>query len=370
MQADLVRYYEKELAFLRQMSVGFAQQYPKIAGRLLLEQGESKDPYVERLIEAFAFLAARIHLKIDDDFPEITESFLQILYPHYLCPVPSMSIVQFTLDPQQGKLSTGYSIPRHRRLFSRPGPDGRCEFRTCYPVTLWPIEIGAVRMEEVMGAAGAVPALTLTLRAPRDAPFSQLEIDRLCFHLAGESSLAHRLYETLFGHCVNVELRAQGVAPVSLGRSTLAEVGFEKNEGMLPYSSRSFLGYRLLQEYFHFPEKFLFFEVRGLSSLRTAGFEGEVNLVFVLDQPARIDQKLEPAAFSAGLHAGRQSAHADGGADSTRPLARGVSGRARPEPRPGDGSVLGRPRVQPGARGEDGRRLRAVLLVQALVRAP
>jgi type VI secretion system protein ImpG len=117
MRDELLRYYERELAYLRRMASGFAERYPKVAGRLMLEPGKSEDPHVERLIEAFAFLAARVHLKIDDEFPEITESLLQILYPHYLRPVPSMSVVQFRLDPEQGKLATGFKIERHRRLF-------------------------------------------------------------------------------------------------------------------------------------------------------------------------------------------------------------------------------------------------------------
>src|SRR6266849_3644354 len=111
------------------MGADFAEKYPKVASRLMLEPNRCEDPHVERLIESFAFLAARIHLKIDDEFPEITESVLQILYPHYLAPIPSMSIVQFSLDPEQGKLSTGYTIERHQRLYSKPSRDTTCKFR-------------------------------------------------------------------------------------------------------------------------------------------------------------------------------------------------------------------------------------------------
>src|SRR5688572_11193468 len=147
MRDELLTYYERELTFIRRMATEFADKYPKIAGRLLLERGKCEDPHVERLIESFALLAARVHLKIDDEFPEITQSLLQVLYPHYLCPVPSMSIVQFALDPEQGKLSTGYTIERHQTLFSKPSQDTICRFRTCYPVTLWPIEVQAARMD-------------------------------------------------------------------------------------------------------------------------------------------------------------------------------------------------------------------------------
>src|SRR5713101_4748044 len=101
MRDELLTYYERELTFVRRMAAGFAEKYPKIASRLLIEPGKSEDPHVERLIESFAFLAARIHLKIDDEFPEITESLLQILYPHYIRPIHSCTIVQFQLDPDQ-----------------------------------------------------------------------------------------------------------------------------------------------------------------------------------------------------------------------------------------------------------------------------
>src|SRR6478736_10311706 len=107
MRDDLLLYYERELDYLRKMAGQFAEKNPKVASRLVLEPTKCEDPHVERLLEAFAFLAARIHLKIDDEFPEITEALLSILYPHFIRPIPSTSIVQFHLDPEQGKMTTG-----------------------------------------------------------------------------------------------------------------------------------------------------------------------------------------------------------------------------------------------------------------------
>src|SRR5919202_3458292 len=120
MRDELLGYYERELVFLRQMGAEFARKYPKIASRLLIEADKSEDPHVERMIEAFAFLTGRIHLKIDDEFPEITESFLNVLYPHYLAPITSMTVVQFAEDAEKGNLTTGYTVERHTNLFSRP----------------------------------------------------------------------------------------------------------------------------------------------------------------------------------------------------------------------------------------------------------
>ncbi len=306
MRDELLTYYERELTFIRRMAGEFADKYPKIAGRLLLERGKCEDPHVERLIEAFSLLAARVHLKIDDEFPEITQSLLQVLYPHYLCPVPSMSIVQLVLDPEQGKLSTGYTIDRQQTLFSKPSQDTICRFRTCYPVTLWPIEIrsASVQIPGPVDSGGRAPAavLTIRLRTQGDTQFSELEIDELRVFLTGEGHLTHRVYEALFGHCYRIEARdpVGTRAPVTLAAQALGEVGFAPDQGLLPYSPRSFLGYRLVQEYFHFPEKFLFFDVRHLAPLRLARFEREVELHFFLDSVPRLDQALEAQNFKLG----------------------------------------------------------------------
>jgi type VI secretion system protein ImpG len=304
MRDELLHYYERELAFFRRMANGFAEQYPKVAGRLLLEPGKSEDPHVERLIEAFAFLAARIHLKIDDEFPEITESLLQVLYPHYLRPVPSMSIVQFRLDPEQGKLSTGYTIERHRRLLSKQSQDTVCRFRTCYPTTLWPIEVVSARLEtpgpQATSGKPYPSAIVLKLKAQSpDIKISELKIPYLRFFLSGESQLVHRIYEAIFGHCRQIELHG-GARNVALSPQALGEVGFAPEEGMLPYSNRSFLGYRLIQEYFHFPEKFLFFDVKELSALSGAEFTQDLTLVLYLDQIPRLEQNLDAQHFRLG----------------------------------------------------------------------
>src|SRR4029434_2345895 len=155
MRDELLGYYERELAYLRQRGAEVAHKDPKIAGRLQLEADKCEDPHVERMIEAFAFLAGRLRLKVDDEFPEITESLLNILYPHYLAPIPSMSIVQFSLDPEQGKLTTGYAIERGAVLYSRPIQGTPCRFRTCYPVTVWPIEITGTALESAAPGDGS-----------------------------------------------------------------------------------------------------------------------------------------------------------------------------------------------------------------------
>jgi type VI secretion system protein ImpG len=308
MRDELLAYYERELTYVRRMATEFSEKYPKVAGRLLLEPGKCEDPHVERLIEAFALLAARIHLKLDDEFPEITEALLQVLYPHFLAPVPSIAVVQFVLDPDQGALSNGYTVDRHTTLYAKPSQGTICCFRTAYPTTIWPIEVTLARLETpapVDAAGRAAPAaLRLRLRTQGVVTFGELALDRLRFFLSGESGLAHTLYEALFGACTRVELRhpdpASPIAPITLPASCLSEVGFGADEGLLPYSSRSFPGYRLFQEYFSFPEKFLFADVSGLGPTATAGFDCEVDLVCFLSRAPRISQALEPQNFRLG----------------------------------------------------------------------
>src|SRR6201997_961494 len=135
MRDELLLYYEQELDYLRKSAAQFADKFPKIASRLVLEPDKCEDPHVERLLEGFAFLAARVHLKIDDEFPEITEALLSILYPHYIRPTPSMTIVEMHLDADQGGMASPQKVPRGAVLNSRPVSGVPCQFQTCFDST-------------------------------------------------------------------------------------------------------------------------------------------------------------------------------------------------------------------------------------------
>ena len=309
MRDDLLTYYERELAYVRQLGAEFAQKYPKIASRLMLEPDKCEDPHVERLIEGFSFLAARVHLRLDDEFPEVTESLLNVLYPHYLAPIPSMSVVQFTLDSEQGKLTTGYEVERGTALYSRPIQGTPCRFRTSYPVTLWPVEVTGAALESLdpVDTRGRweEAVIRLRLRCLHETKLSELNtgeaggaprpIESLRFYLHGEPQVTHALYEMIFNDVTRVELRPEGGkrpgragaagAPLVLPPSSIRPVGFGADEGLLPYTARSFAGYRLLTEYFSFPEKFLFFDLTGLGeAARRGDFGSEFSVsVYVKD---------------------------------------------------------------------------------------
>jgi type VI secretion system protein ImpG len=307
MPDDLLTYYERELTFMRQIGAEFAAKYPKIASRLLLEADKSEDPHVERLIQAFAYLAARIHHKVDDEFPEITDALLGVLYPHYLAPVPSMSTVQFVPDADQGKLTSGHRIEAGSTLYSQPVNGTPCRFRTCYPVTLWPIEVVSARFDEpdrVSPHPRAVAVIRLQLRCLGGVTFAGLGLDRLRFFLHGESQLAYTLYEFLLNNTCQVQLRAAEKSgdrkPILLSSSCLRAAGFSADEGMLPYTPRSFLGYRLLQEYFAFPEKFLFFDVCELDRAARAGFGDAMEILICLNRLPRLEQAINAETFRLG----------------------------------------------------------------------
>jgi len=292
MRDDLLLYYERELTFLRQNGGEFAEKYPKIAARLQLEPSKCEDPHVERLLEAFAFMAARVHLKIDDEFPEITEAFLNVVYPHFIRPIPSMAVVQFRLDIEQGKLTTGWPVPKETTLYSQPVSGVPCKFRTCYETTLWPITITAAewrtpdRLQPAIKASDAGAAIRVELQCGTDATFPMLKPDQLRFYLNGESALVNTLYELLCCNLVRVVVRdpkpGSKAKPFVLPPSALRPVGFAADEGMLPYPRRSLEAYRLMQEMFTFPEKFFFLDLAGLADGWNGGFKDTAEIIFLL----------------------------------------------------------------------------------------
>jgi type VI secretion system protein ImpG len=278
MDPRLLQYYGQELNYIRELGGEFAREFPKIAGRLGLETFECADPYVERLLEGFAFLSARVHLKIDDEFPRFTQHLLEIIYPHYLAPTPSMGIMQLNPNLNESVLANGYRVPRGSSLRSvlGRGDQTACEYRTAHDVTLWPLEIAKAEYTGYLGDIGDLvlparprAALRFTLRATAGLTISELSLDDLTIFLRGADELPTRLYEQLFGHAVAVVVRP-AIRPVPWQHvvvdEAIAPVGFEDEEALLPYGPRSFQGYRLLQEYFAFPARYLFARLQGLGA--------------------------------------------------------------------------------------------------------
>ena len=299
MSDKLLPHYNRELAYIRRLASDFAKDNPGLAEHLRISQDRVEDPHVARLIEAFAYLNARTRQKIEDDFPEITDAYLDVLYPHYLAPFPSAAIVQFRLDKGQFEQTAGHTIDRDTAVITGPVEGEPCRFRTCYPVTLWPIDI-----EEASFYSPATPAPQTELNARSKAvlrivlgsysdtiPFSQFELGPLRFFLNGHAPFMYQLYETLLNGALGIAVAASSgdKDPVVLSKTCLQPVGFERQEGLIDYTARSFLGYRLLSEYSVFPEKFLFVDLHGLTPtvLQQVGNGPKLELYVFLDRESR-----------------------------------------------------------------------------------
>jgi type VI secretion system protein ImpG len=301
MEDRLLSYYERELTFIREMGAEFARKYPKIAGRLLLEGDKCEDPHTERLIEAFALISGRIHKKIDDDFPEITESLLNIIYPHYINPVPSMSVVRF--DPvKQNIQEGGYRIDRGATLFSKPVKGTPCRFVTTQAVRIWPVGVTEARIREPRTLTkGAVQVIEIDLQSYNKLTLSKIGWSSLRFFLNGPHQHIFQLYELIFNHVCHVECEAElpdgSNVVLEMNPNNIHPVGFEEKQGMLPYSKRSFPGYLLLFEYFCFPEKFLFFDFTGLDRLKGQKTGNRLTLRFFLNRMGKSDLVVNADTF-------------------------------------------------------------------------
>lgn len=300
---EFLQYYLDELTYLRTRGRGFSRQYPKIAARLELSGGMPADPHVERLVESFAFLSARIQQQLDAQYPEITSALLGVLYPHLIQPVPPAAIARFEVDPKRGKITTGHVIPRHTPLYAYTQDTLTCRFRTCYPVTLWPVEVLEAALEPtekydfLSGSSRVAEVLRLRIGASRGS-LGELSLDSLRFHIQGDAVHCHRLYEMLFAATERVVLLSDSqTAPIELNASSLSAVGFGPGEDLLPYPSHSHPAYRLLQEYFHFPEKFLFFDLNQLSRRNSDQW---FDVLFLLKRRARERPVFDAATFALG----------------------------------------------------------------------
>ena len=288
--------YNRELAHLRIMGAEFARHFPKIAGRLggLDEFQACQDPFVERLMEGFAFLAARVQHKLDAEFPRFTQSLIETIYPHYLGPTPSACVVQFSPEPDEKGLAEGFSIPRGCSLQSMLGKSEqtRCEYLTAHHVTLWPIKLNHAAYYTRELASLEIPALPdvkagvrLRFQTTAGLRFSELKLDSLDLHLMGAGDVPMRLYEQFLADCAAIIVQP-AAKPVkwhsTIDASFIRRVGFDNEQKLLPYDARSFEGYRLLQEYFMFAQRFMFIELAGLGDAirRCDGDQLDVIILF------------------------------------------------------------------------------------------
>jgi type VI secretion system protein ImpG len=300
MDPRLLDYYNRELGYLRQLGAEFSEQYPKVAARLGMKGIEVADPYVERLLEGVAFLGARVQLKLDAEFPRFSQRLLEVVYPNYLAPTPAAAIVRFAPKLMEASLSSGYTLPRGTTLRAQlaKGEQTACEFRTAHDVTLWPLEIAEAALT---GAPSDLPitrmpvaqpvrgAIRIRLRTAGDVPLAKLEIARLSLHLAGTDDVASRLYELLTARVCGVVVCAAERPALwhrFLPPTVVESEGFADEQALFPYEARGFAGYRLLHEYFAFPQRYQFVAVDGLASALRDAPGNAFDIVFLLDRSA------------------------------------------------------------------------------------
>ncbi len=289
------RYYQEELLALRESGRAFAERNPALAPFL---GTPGRDPDVERILEGFAFLSGRLRQKLDDELPEITHSLFSLLWPNYLRPIPASTILQYHPGENISGVAT---IPRGSTVESREVEGIRCRFRTIYDTEVYPLRISDMRILERNGeAAMALHLQTLGI------PLENLTLSRLRFFLTGETAIAHTLYFTFVNRVREVRVilrdakKEERVVAV-LPASSLRPVGFREDEGLYPYPSNTFPGYRVLQEYFCFPEKFLFVELAGLEqglnrqALQLHPGTGSFEVHFILNELPESYESFRPA---------------------------------------------------------------------------
>jgi type VI secretion system protein ImpG len=302
MDPNLLRLYNDELGHLKEVGAEFAKEFPKIAARLSMDGVEVTDPYVERLLEGFAFLAARVQLKIDAEHPRLIQHLLETVYPGFLSPMPSTMIARMRPDPLDPNLARGFSVKRGSALHSDTvrGQNTRCEFRTAHDVTLWPVEIDAVQyfthapdlpIAHLPPARQVRGGLRIRLKASAGLKFSQLPMDQLSFYISAGDDVAFRLHELVLG--ASLATWVQGGASRSPNQgyadgASVEAVGYDDDQALLPDTLRGFSGHRLLQEYAALPQRFLFFSVTDLARrlARIESSECEIVLLFGRGEPA------------------------------------------------------------------------------------
>ena len=284
------KYYQDELTYLRQLGQEFAHAYPQI-GHMLAETGT--DPDVERLLEGFAFLSGRIRQRLDSELPELTHAFAGLLWPHYLRPLPAMSVVQFR---PAATLQDVQSVPRGTELDSVPVDGTRCRFRTTSDVLLYPFTIETTTLDVPLSKPAT---LTLGLGVSEKANLSKLNLGALRLSLHGEPAIAFGLYLWLCRHTRAVTFRA-GEREVRAGHEVLSPAGFDDCDALLPYPPDAFSGYRLLQEYFSLPEKFLFVDIKDLSPLARMDVAGRFEIIIEFDQRPPDSLRVAPGIVRIG----------------------------------------------------------------------
>ncbi|MFO8031367.1 MAG: type VI secretion system baseplate subunit TssF [Desulfohalobiaceae bacterium] len=281
-------YYERELYHLHKLATEFAQAHPSLAP-MLAEQ--SSDPDVERLLEGTAFLSSLISQKLEDDLPEIIHGLINMVFPHYLRPIPSMTMIKF--KPKRSLLET-VRVPRGARIDSAQVEGVPCSFTTCYDLDLHPLEITGASYNRNLGGRSSV-SLEFALQG---ISLDKWNVGSLRVHLSGPFAQAASRFELLTNNLHAVRVRpSSGGSEITLPASAIQQVGFAEKENLLSYPGNAFPSYRILQEYFILPEKFLFLDITGLERWQDRGTGSGFEIIFELEKQPETDPDISSSHF-------------------------------------------------------------------------
>lgn len=282
------RYFQDELTKLRDLGEEFSRAHPAVAPMLI---GSSTDPDVERLLEGVAFLTGLLREKLDDDFPEIIQELVRLLWPHYLRPVPCATILAFKPKPT---VKQTMHIPARVQVSSLPVEGTSCLFRTCYDVELHPLHILDARFLEASGRPAAIE-ISFELKGLN---LSDWQPQALRFYLAGTYGVASDLYLLLRNYLKQIVVMPdEGGSTFYLSPKDLKPVGFSHDEQLIPYPTLSFPGYRILQEFFWLPEKFLFLELVGWERWMDRGEGTRFEIRFELETGPFVPPRIKKDSF-------------------------------------------------------------------------
>lgn len=267
MDPRLLQLYTQELHHVKDMGAEFARRFPKIARRLGMGSIEVDDPYVERLLEGFAFLAARVQLRLQEEFPQFTEHLIELLYPGLRASRPSMGVIQLNPEWMDGSLAQGIPVPKGSMFSQQMGPDfAPCKFRTAHEMTLWPLKINSVVYSTQTHNDQA--SLWIELESGTESPLADLAINHLDFYISAQRETGLKLLQGLAFHTNRIQVKTTAcdwsVLKNTQGLILPEILGFQDEHALLPELAENFSAFRLLQEFYALPQRFLFFRVNGL----------------------------------------------------------------------------------------------------------
>ncbi|MFW2096919.1 type VI secretion system baseplate subunit TssF [Acinetobacter sp. ULE_I057] len=289
---ELLPYYEKQLQEFGQQSRAFADKYPKIAQRLSLNQEQIDDPHIERLIQAFSLIAARIDKKLADSYDIFTRSLFEVMFPQYLRHFPACSVVSFEDLNKQKQLKDVHIIPKGTTLKSRSFKGVQCEFNTSAEVKLLPIQLESLSFQTNPSAHIHLNQnATLNLKFELLNPAKNwLKNEKLPIYLDAISNFPLQVLDHIFHKETSFSLRINNkVVPI---KNPFEVIGFDENESLLPVDQHTHHAYRLLIEYFCFPEKFSYLNLNldflKLLKEENLSFEVQIHLKLNLNDQAII----------------------------------------------------------------------------------